>query len=130
MRGIRLDFSSSSGAYLDLGGVVEGFETIVQNAMVEVGQKSGSDIIYLEKGNQLQNKAASGGVSTFERLGSEVNLMSIQITDFLNDTDDIDNEDKLMRLSLTVSEMDVDKARLKVEALSTNGQQIGLEATL
>jgi hypothetical protein len=130
MRGIRLDFSSASGADLDLGSVVDGFETIVQNAMVEVGQKTGSDIIYTKKGNELQNKAASGGLSTFERLGSEANFISIKITDFLNDTDDPDNEDKLLRLSLTVSEMDVDKARLMVHALSTNGEEIGLEATL
>ena len=86
MRGVKLNMTSAAGAAFDFTSEISGFPSTVQNILVEIGQKSGSDIIFEEKGNSLHDNAVSGGLVDPEVLGEALSLLANDISTFAGDT--------------------------------------------
>jgi hypothetical protein len=130
MRGIRLDFTSAKGAAFDFGTPLEGFDTTVQNILVEVGQKSGSDSIYTEKGNQIHKNSVSGGFVDPESFSVGLGELSAKIQNFIQNNEDPENTVTLQNVNLDLDIWDSDAARLKVTALNSDGETVGVTTSL
>lgn len=130
MRGVRLDLSSGLGARFDFSSELTGFDTSVQNVLVEIGQKSGTDSIYSEKGNSLLANATSGGIVSPESLEVVLSEIATNVLNFMSDTDGDFVEERLSSLSLDVAVWEGDKTRLNVIASSSKGKTVGVETTL
>ena len=103
MRGVRLDLSSGLGASFDFSSELTGFDTSVQNVLVEIGQKSGTDSIYSEKGNSLLANATAGGIVSPESLDVVLSEVATNVLNFMNNTDGDFVEERLRSLSLGVA---------------------------
>ena len=117
--------TAAAGAAFDFTSEVSGFQSLVQNVLVEIGQKLGSDIIFDQKGNELHENAVSGGFVNPEVLGEALRGLSNDITTFINDTDESYNADRLTTLEIDLEVWDGDQARLNVIATSSTGEIIG-----
>ena len=59
MKGIKLNFAAE-GASLDLSAPVTGFDTSVQNGLVNFGTAAGTDHIFPDRGTDLMKQAQAG----------------------------------------------------------------------
>jgi len=130
VRGIKLDLTEAAGARFDFESTVTGFSSTVQNILVEIGQKSDTDIIFPEKGNSLHDNGVSGGLVDPEVLGEALRDLSTSIIDFINDTDEAYNSEKLSLLDIDLELWDADQARLNVVATSSTGETIGVSTNV
>ena len=127
MRGIRLDLSSGNGAKFDFSSEVAGFDTSVQNVLVAIGQKSGTDAIYEDKGNDLHDDSTAGGIVSPESLEVVLSELSSKLVNFMNNTDGDFVDERLSSLSLDVELWEGDRARFNVVASSSSGKTVGVE---
>ena len=130
MRGVQLNFTSTAGAVFNFNAPIGGFNTTVQNILVELGQKKNTDIIFTNKGNSLHDDSTAGGIVSPESLGVVLNELSGTISNFVNETEDDLNTERLSSLKLDVSVWEGDKARLNVVASSTEGNTVGVETDI
>ena len=129
MRGIRLDFTSAKGAVFNFTKPVEGFDNTVQNILVELGQKTNTDAIYSEKGNDLHKDSTSGGFVDPESFAIGLADLASTIQNFIKDTEDPNNTITLQNLELDLEVWDSDAARLKVIATGSDGNTVGTAST-
>lgn len=128
MRAIQLHFSGG-GASLDFNNHIDGFTSTVQNALVFVGQKKGTDKIYPDKGTTLHNNAVSGGLVSPETLEVALNELSVEAQLFINETEEYDyNDDTLASVDIELAAWEGDKARLNVLATSSKGETVGVSS--
>ena len=130
MRGVQLNFTSTAGAVFKYTDPIVGFNTTVQNILVELGQKKNKDIIFTNKGTSLHDDSTDGGIVSPESLGVVLNELSGTISNFVNETEDDLNTERLSSLKLDVSVWEGDKARLNVVASSTEGNTVGVETDI
>lgn len=130
MRDIQLDFTSGNGVRFDFSNPIDGFASTVQNILVEIGQKAGTDIIYQDKGNTLQKDSASGGLVDPASFSSAITTIATNVQNFVNDNEDPDNEETLYNLDLELQVWEKDAVRLNVVAKSTSGNVLGAHSTI
>ena len=129
MRAVPINFSGN-GALLNFKDSVIGFWPTVQNALVYIGQKADSDKIFPEKGTNLHNNAAAGGMVSPEIFEVALDQLASEIQNFTLDTDEDYNEHQLNNIDLELEIWDRDKARIKVSATSSTGEVIGATSEL
>ena len=125
MRAIQLNFTGN-GAFFNFETPIDGFTSTVQNCLVNIGQKSKTDIIYPKKGSIVHTNAVQGGLTSPDLLETALFELSTETQDFVQDTEDDEfNEDKLSALEIELQIWESDKARVEVTATSSKGEVVG-----
>jgi len=121
MKGFRINFLGDK-ATIDFEGASEGFWPTVQNTTVSVGQKKKEDVIYPDKGSDLQ---PGEKVSAIGRLESDIRLSAYDISVFTKKNDTDYNKHKLRKYQLSIGGLgDNGILKLAVQAESQTGEKI------
>ena len=124
MRGIRITFNED-GPRFDFSRSVRGFESVVQNALVNVGTDLGSDPIFTDRGTDLKRDGAHGRMATAIWANHSANFASLNTLAFIQQTDDETNPFKLQEFELRCEQVILTTAVLNVRAVSSLGQVVG-----
>ena len=76
MKGLKIIFSKTDSS-IDTENYVEGFDTAVQNALVNIATQAGTDKIYSEKGTSLLKTALEGKIVGFTDSTHEAQIAAL-----------------------------------------------------
>lgn len=130
MKGIKINFNES-GATLSLNEIVEDFNAINQDALVNLGTLPGTDKVNTERGSNLENLTIRG--SSVFNLNSAVHAANISATetvDYIQNTEDILETEELLVMNLQPINFSINGLKINAQTISSNGEQIGINAEL
>jgi hypothetical protein len=128
MRGVALIFGEA-GPTFGTAAVV-GFEATVQNALVNLGTRQGTDPLYPERGTTLQKDASAGKLVELNSAQHASNFAASDTLFFLRDFDAVGDPDAISELKLAPANSDQKSLLLEATFLSADGRVLGLAATL
>ena len=129
MRGIRIIFGDT-GPTFDLEQFTLNFASTVQNALVNVGTRVGSDPIFAERGTGILDAAVKGALISSVWATHYANFAALETLSFSRTTDDDYNLFKLQKFTLESTGLVDQHVALNASAISTDGQMIGTNVTL
>jgi len=129
VKGIAIDFTTG-GPRLYLDRQVEGFNTTVQNGMVNVGTAEGSDPIYPTRGTRLFQTAVEGGIVNYASARHASNFAALSALTFMTSTEDADVEETLENVTLSPAELDVLSMKVEAQFTSSLGTVVGIVSNL
>jgi hypothetical protein len=124
MRGIRIAFDEG-GPRFNFSQPVGLFESVVQNALVNVGTNLGSDPIFKDRGTDLKRDGAHGRMATSTWADHSANFAALRTLAFIQQTDTKTNPFKLREFDLRCDQVVLDEVVLNVRAVSSLGQIVG-----
>ena len=124
MRGIRLAFDED-GPRFEFSTPVSAFDSVVQNALVNVGTDLGSDPVFKTRGTDLKRDGAHGRMATSIWANHSANFAALKTLAFIQQTDNQTNPFKLQEFELRCDQLVLDKVVLAVKAVSSIGQVVG-----
>ncbi len=129
MNGTKLIFDET-GPRLDLGQKVTGFDSMVQNCLVNIGTHKGSDPLFPDRGTTLFQDGLRGRLVSEVWARHDCNFAALDTLAFAQVTDAAQNEAPIQKFSLTIKDFEVSKLRLSVFAESAAGEPRGNEYLL
>ena len=131
IQGFRVDFAEE-GSAIDFSHKMTGFDTTLQNAVVNVGQRASSDPVYPRKGISLFQQSLSGALVDVNSAGHYVNFAALSTISFSRQTELSGNAaDALLKFSLKITRfLPGTKMELDVSATSTAGRTSFTSAVL
>lgn len=126
MRGIGLIFTAD-GARFQFDRPLNGFVATVQNALVNLGTKRGSDPWFPLRGTKLQQDGAQGRMINPAWAQQSADFASLHTTAFVRASG---GSPALQRLSLTVMQLAEQRVTFRVAAESETGETVRSMATL
>lgn len=130
MQGIFISFQASGGT-INWGTSVQGFDAVVQNALVNIATDLGSDRVLPAKGTELYRQGASGALSDLAAAGHASNFAALA-TLFFSRASDVDGtaEERLKEIRLNPVFFGLQRAELNGQFTGTLGSARGVTATL
>lgn len=129
-KSLKIEFGDD-GATILLNDVVEDFEAVSQNAIVNIATEQGSDSSSSDRGTNLLRHALQGRVADLLSAQHISNLAAIDTLFFLRNSDETDTEEeRLVSVKLEPFEYDGKNLKLNVIFTGTEGTVLGRETTL
>jgi hypothetical protein len=101
VRGIAIDFPPGGSPVFDFSGPLVDFDTVVQDALINIGTTSGSDRIFgTQRGTTLKADGASGVLSVSSWAQNACNFASVEVLSFVQSTLSPGNPFQLQSLTL------------------------------
>ena len=122
MKGLALVFNKT-GCDLNPNAVVQGFQAVVQNGMVNIGTAKGSDPLYADRGTDLLKSATSGIIISDNAASHVANIASVDTLFFCRETDPSTDPDKLASVGLLVSLFSANLLELEASFVSLSGRK-------
>lgn len=114
MRGLKIDFVKGA-IVINPAAEVTGFDTTVQNALVNVATRQGTDVIYPAKGTVLLKNAVAGKIAGINDANHEAQLASLQTLYFSREYEtSVKSTDKLEVMKMAPVSYDGQSLRLTV----------------
>ena len=125
MRSIPIEFGDAGARFnLDLP-VLADFDTTVQNALVNLGTRMGSDWIYSDRGTDLQAQGARGQMLDPQWATHSANFAALETVAFSRSTAQTTDEARLQQMNLQVAYLRADTLGLAVQRISDQGEIVG-----
>lgn len=128
MKGVGLIFGET-GPVFDTQ-AVEGFAATVQNALVNLGTRQGSDPVFPERGTGLQADAAGGRLVDLMSAQHSANYAASDTVFFTRDFQEKTDPDALAGVKLEPADFDGQHLFLDARFEAADGRTIGVVATL
>jgi len=122
MDALHIDFEATGGV-IDFNKKSSGFRTTVQNAMVHMGQKSGSSVLFPALGSNLHSMGLQGDFGRVQSFTKALQLLRAGLLEFSHDYDEAPHSDKIKKLDLTLGQWQDGYAEVQVQAESHAGEQ-------
>ena len=134
MNGLALKFSTDgkTGAIITQT-EVSGFAATVQDALVNVATRAGSDPVFPDKGTSVQLDAASGALISVSSAQHSANYAASDTVFFLRefpDTNDPTNANGLAAMKLVAPDFNGESLDLNAQLTSIGGAVVGILATV
>ena len=127
MTGVMIDFT---GDRPTLGvAKVEGFGAVVQNSMVNVATRQGTDPVYPERGTNLQKDAAAGRMIDINSAQHASNFAALDTVSFSRLVDKGDPS-ALTQATLAPAQFSGRSLSLEAKFQSADGQSVGITITV
>ena len=123
-KGVALKFSDSGKININFSESVKGFESTIQNTIVNLTTSLNSDIFYPKKGTELRDRLLEGGMY----ITNAQHICNFAMADarlFINDNNIDDEFIADIALASAVNE-NQDSLNLKIHATSTEGNTSNL----
>lgn len=120
MRGIGLVFTTH-GAYFQFKRIVKDFPATVQNALVNLSTRQGSDPCFPERGTNLQLDGARGRMINPASAQQSADFAALHTTAFSR----MAGGDPLQRFQLKVRGLQGDRVSMEIAAEGPNGETMG-----
>jgi hypothetical protein len=122
---------NESGAVLDLERGVTGFDAVVQDALVNIGTRIGTDNIDPERGTSLEENALQAGVVISDAAATHVsNIATAETLFYITESEDTVEDDSLVDLQLQPVELTLEKLNINAVMVSEQGNRRGVPAVL
>jgi hypothetical protein len=122
MTGVMIDFTGDQPA---LGSAkVEGFAALVQNAMVNIGTRQGTDPVYPDRGTNLQLDAAAGRLIDLNSAQHSSNFAALDTLSFSKETAG-DETNGMEQVTLAPAEFTGAALSLEAKFQAADGQTVG-----
>ncbi len=126
MTGVQIDFISVPV----LGSAsVSGFQCVVQNALVNIGTRQGTDPVYDTRGTNLQKDAAYGRLIDLNSAQHSSNFAALDTLSFSRDTEGGDPSG-LAQVNLAPAEFSGNGLSLEAKFLSIDGKSVGITVNI
>lgn len=125
MNGIGLIFTSA-GAYFQFDRRISGFPATVQNALVNVATRKGSDPCFSERGTDLQLDGVRGRMVNPSSAQQSADFAALHTTAFSR----MSGGDALQRFHLKVQGLAGSRVMLEIAAEGANGDTVGNTVSL
>jgi len=122
MTGVLIDFSGDKPVFGSAK--VEAFQAIVQNAMVNIGTRQGTDPLYTDRGTNLQLDAAAGRLIDLNSAAHSSNFAALDTLAFSRATADNDPSG-LSQVNLAPAQFSGGSLSLEAKFQSVDGQSVG-----
>jgi hypothetical protein len=130
MKSLKIVFEAS-GARIVLDDIVEGFDAVTQNGLVNIATEKGSAPTEPDRGTNLLRDALEGKVASLLDAQHISNLASLDTLFYLRGTDEIDTlEERLESLVLKPFDYDGESVRINAVFNGSQGTVIGKDITL
>jgi hypothetical protein len=128
VKGIAIDFTGSLPVFST--GQVDGFGSAVQNALVNIGTKQGSDVVFPDKGTTLQADAVAGKLVDLNSAQHSSNFAAVDTVAFSRTHTETDDPDGVIGAQLEPA--DFDSNSLLIDAIFTagDGRTVGVKTNL
>jgi hypothetical protein len=118
MEGIKVNFLNGE-IYIEPGEKVTGFDATIQNALVNIGTRRGTDRTYSEKGTNILKRAVEGKIVGLNVANHETQLAAIDTLFFSREYET--STDLSIRLgNVYMDTLSYDNGRLKINSAFTN----------
>jgi len=125
VKSLRIDFLEA-GAVLNLEEEIEGFEAVNQDALVNIGTRTGSDKTNPERGSSLEQNALQTSVVVSLRAATHVaNIGASETELYIIENEDNVEDRGLATFDLQTLKLSFQKLELTAVATSVQGDQIG-----
>jgi hypothetical protein len=124
VKGLKLNFDPE-GASISLNEIVEGFDAVVQNALVVIGTSQGSDKMLPDKGTKLLEYGVKAMIINRISAIHAANFASIDALFFSRTYESPRETDKLASIELSVQDKDAYKLALVAKFTSISGKVKG-----
>jgi hypothetical protein len=123
MTGVMLDFTGARPMFGTTA--VAGFQAIVQNAMVNIATRMGTDPLYPTRGTNLQTDAAAGRLIDLNSAQHSSNFAALETMTFSRATEGGD-PDGLSQVLLPPAQFSGASLRLEAQFQSISGKTVGI----
>lgn len=131
MKGLKIDMSQENGPVFELESKVEGANTTVQNALINIATTLGADPIFPERGTQLLAQALQGRLVNLQAAQVASNFAAIDTTFFLAETEiSTSPSERIQRIGLSPIVFTLNNLQINAEFDMEDGTTIGADATL
>lgn len=131
MEGLKINFIKDDIS-ISTDSKVSGFDATIQNALVNIGTRAGTDRIYPGKGTSILDRAVEGKIVGFNAANHESQLAALDTLFFSREYETSDvNEIKLG--SVAMAPLSYDGNKLRIEASFTdlaNSRTVGTVTNL
>ena len=128
MRGIILDFTQAKPVF-DFSAPLIDFDTTVQNAMVNLTTRQGSDQLYADAGTNIQIDAARGQMINTVWANHSSNFAALAVLNFSQKTELQANPFKMQNFQLICLDLNGQSADFSITATSVNNEVVGSQVT-
>jgi hypothetical protein len=128
MEGISINFLNGN-IFIDTDKKVEGFNATVQNALVNIGTRRGTDRIYPEKGTEILQNAVQGKIVGLNVANHEAQLAAID-TLFFSREHETTTDDNVKLGQVFMDTITYEGTKLKIESGFTNFSQTSSVGTI
>jgi len=122
MTGVLIDFSGDRPGFGTAS--VSGFQAVVQNAMVNIGTRQGTDPVFPDRGTNLQLDAATGRLIDLNSAAHSSNFAALDTMTFSRTTDDGD-QNGLSQVVLAPAQFSGGSLSLEAKFQSIDGKSVG-----
>lgn len=129
MNGVKINFTVAAPVF-DFSAPVSGFNGTVQNVMVNLGTRLGSDKLYSGRGTYLAEDAAQGRMVNLQWANNSANFAALRTLVFSQNTAAPGDPDGLQALTLAASVYNISNLNLRLSAVCIDGSTVGTAATL
>jgi hypothetical protein len=129
MKGLAITFAST-GPVINTDAYLDGFNTTVQNGMVDIGTAQGSDPMFPTRGTDLMRTALDGGIVNYTSARHASNFAALSTLTFTTSNEDVLAEERLVDLTLSPVELDVFHMKVEAQFTSSLGNIVGVVSTL
>jgi hypothetical protein len=131
MTAVAIQFSTSgTPPVFDFSAPVVGFTTTVQNTLVCVGTRIGTDQIFTDRGTSLLEDANQGGLTDINTAQQAASFAGNDVLIFTQLADDPNNIYRLTSFNLTAVSLTNQMLDLTVSAGDANGDSIGINVIM
>lgn len=125
MKSLKINFNGADGTVFDLVEVVEGFNCTIQNALVNIGTRRGSDRLMSEKGTDLLKAGIQGVLVDLNAANHASNFAALATLSFTTSVERPDSEETLAALVLQPSFFDGRLLQVDAQFTSSTGAVYG-----
>jgi len=129
MDGIKINLLDDVPA-LDFSSAIHGFDADVQNAMVNIATRVGSDRLFKDRGTKLMVDAVQGRMVNLTWANHQANFAALSTLLFSQKTDVSQNTTGLQSLSLKAGVYNINRLSFQIQAKSVKGETRGINGSL
>jgi hypothetical protein len=129
MIGLSISFGDD-GPKFNFGECVRDFDATVQNALVNVGTRRGSDPLFTDRGTDLVLDAARGRMINLTWANQVSNFAALKTLAFMQSVDTESSSSKLQDFKLQSVALNDQRVDLLVQAVSNSGEVRGSVVTI
>ena len=118
MEGLKINFIKDNIS-IATESKISDFDATVQNALVNIGTRAGTDRIYTDKGTSILDRAVEGKIVGFNAANHESQLASIDTLFFSREYETSDS-DAIKLGNVVMAPLTYDGNKLTIEAAFTN----------
>ena len=131
MTAVAIAFSPDGGApVFDFTGTATGFNTTIQNALVTLGTRIGSDQIFTDRGTSLLEDANQGGFTDINTANTAASFAANDVLIFNQLNDNSNNVYRLTSFTLTAVSISNQNLFISITAGDANGDTAGVTTAM